>query len=102
MYVVEHLVRMNTHLGTTTAVEAWTRVSLAVSLVLVVRTIKEYVTTHYDWQAVAVVWTLEVCVWAGRESGVGLCIGACCSSLRGEGSVNDQANIVHVDHSRGR
>jgi hypothetical protein len=45
-YVIEHLVRMKTHLGATTAVEAWTRVSLAVSLVLFVGAVKDSVTSQ--------------------------------------------------------
>jgi hypothetical protein len=43
---VAHVVRMKTNLGATTAVEAWTRVGLAVSLVLVVRAVKDSVTTQ--------------------------------------------------------
>jgi hypothetical protein len=43
---VTHFVWMDTNLGATTAVEAWTRVRLAVSLVLVVHTVKDPVTTQ--------------------------------------------------------
>jgi hypothetical protein len=43
---VTHLVWMKTNLGATTAVEACTRVSLAVSLVLVVGAVKDSVTTQ--------------------------------------------------------
>jgi hypothetical protein len=43
---IAHFVRMKTNLGTTTAVEAWTRVSLAFNLVLVVGAVKDSVTTQ--------------------------------------------------------
>ena len=59
-HVVTQVIVVEADTGVPAAVEAWTRVAVAVRLVLATRTVVDIVAAHEDWQTVAVARTLEV------------------------------------------